>query len=168
MLRRVAIFARNNISGFYRVIFKGAIMDVKPTGYESIPSGSQESRASDSSDSQLSDTLVNVGNSNEQLLNTKKEKNHLLLHVAEQSAAAPLKNKNKREELVKEKKEREGELKILQQKIEYNIKFTLETYGEGAERDAQLAYLNKHNLNMIKEIRVELAEINKQLLKLDN
>lgn len=69
---------------------------------------------------------------------------------------------------MKEKKEREEELKILQQKIEYNIKFTLETYGEGAERDAQLAYLNKHNLNMIKEIRVELAEINKQLLKLGN
>ncbi|WP_157037545.1 hypothetical protein [Erwinia piriflorinigrans] len=53
-------------------------MDVKPTGYKSIPPGSQESRAPDSSGSQLSDTLLNAGNSNEQLLNTKKEKNHLL------------------------------------------------------------------------------------------
>lgn len=147
-------------------------MDVKPTGYESIPSGSQESRASDSTDSQLSNTLVNAGNSNQSLTsntpNTNKEKKSSALNVAEQPDTAPLKNKNKREELVKEKKEREEELKILQQKIEYNIKFTLETYGEGAERDAQLAYLNKHNLNMIKEIRVELAEINKQLLKLGN
>lgn len=57
-------------------------MDVKPTGYESIPSGSQESRASDSTDSQLSNTLVNAGNSNQSLTsntpNTNKEKNHLL------------------------------------------------------------------------------------------
>lgn len=133
-------------------------MDIRPMDSKDILPDNQESHTSDRSCSQLQRRLGNIEYSNEPLPKTTKEKKSSSLNVVEQpDATALLENKQKLEE----------SLGILQKKIEINTNVTGGYIKNDAERDAQLAYLNKDKLDEIERIKVELAETNKQLSRLE-